>query len=304
MDHGAKARLDVLRRDAQHKMFDPLRTHGWTASVQQEITDGLILTAERGGHHHKIALIYSSATDNCIYKQLEKEVEHIYYNGQPYLVEQFTQGVSVPVSSADDFHLTVHEWNSSSALGKFACSNSKADQTIPSRPKHRILLAEEPIKAVWLRIRQLQSVTLARKLISERAQQIGMALSEVEISRKAEGTSYAIRNACDYFLTQDASPVSQRVLNLYYGSMAFASAEMLASPGGAKTLDEIEDFTKFGHGLYTIDGADTDLGSLVVGVIGAGFFPAWMRSMALPTSTLPKKKPRNYCEVGKFPKNS
>jgi hypothetical protein len=301
MDAGANARLDILRRDAERKMLDPLRMHGWTASIEREFADGLILTAERGGYAHRVALIYSSATDNRVYKQLAEQVERIYFNGQPYLVEQFAHGVSVPVGSADDFRLTLDEWNASSAEGKFAPTTSRADQIPPSRSDHRFILAEEPIKAVWLRIRQLHSVTLAKKLIAARAQEAGAALTDSEINRKAEGVSYAARNAYDYFLARDASPVSQRVLNLYYGSLAFASAEMLAAPAGSKTLEEIEAYTKSGHGLYTIDGADSALGSLVIGVISSGFFPAWMRSMGLTTAQVPQKKPREYTDLATIP---
>jgi hypothetical protein len=217
------------------------------------------------------------------------------------LVEQFTHGVNVPVGSADDFRLTFDEWNASSAEGKFAPSTSRADRIPPSRSDHRFILAEEPIKAVWLRIRQLHSVTLAKKLIPARAQEAGAALTEGEINRKAEGVSYAARNAYDYFLAKDASPVSQRVLNLYYGSLAFASAEMLAAPAASKTLEETEAYTKYGHGLYTIDGADTALGSLVVGITSSGFFPAWMRSMGLTTAQVPQKKPREYADLATMP---
>jgi hypothetical protein len=293
MDAGAKARLEILRRDAESKILDPLRMHGWTALIERELADGLILVAERGGHPHRVALIYSSATDNRIYKQLEEEVERIYFNGQPYLVEEFTRGVNIPVGSADDFHLTLHEWNASSAQGKFAPSASTADRIPPSRSDRRFILAEEPIKAVWLRVRQLHSVILAKKLVAARAEEAGTAVTETEIVRKAQGLSYAARNAYDYFLAKEASPVSQRVLNLYYGSLALASAEMLAAPDGSKTLEEIETHTKFGHGLYTIDGADTALGSLVVGAISSGFFPAWMRSMGCAVE-VPQKKPREY----------
>lgn len=66
MDAGAKARLDILRRDAENKMLDPLRMHGWTVCVEREFSDELVLTAERGGHTHRVALIYSSATDNRV----------------------------------------------------------------------------------------------------------------------------------------------------------------------------------------------------------------------------------------------
>jgi hypothetical protein len=243
MDAGAKARAEILRRDAESKILDPLRMHGWSALIEREFADGLILVAERGGHTHRLALIYSSATDNRIYKQLEEQVERIYFNGQPYLVDEFTRGVNIPVGSADDFGLTLYEWNASSAQGKFAPSTSTADRIPPSRADHRFILAEEPIKAVWLRIRQLHSVTLAKKLVAARVEEAGAAVTESEINRKAEGVSYAARNAYDYFLAKDASPVSQRVLNLYYGSLALASAEMLAAPDGSKTLEEIETHT-------------------------------------------------------------
>ncbi len=304
MDAGAQARLDILRRDAELKILDPLRMHGWTASIEREFSDGLILTAERGGHFHRVALIYSSATDNRTYKQLAEQAERIYFNGQPYLVDQFAHGVSVPVGSADDFRLALDEWNASSADGKFAPTTSTADQITPARSDHRFILAEEPIKAVWLRIRQLHSVTLAKKLIATRAKEAGAALTDREINHKAEGLSYAVRNAYEYFLARDSSPVSQRVLNLYYGGLAFASAEMLAAPVGSKTLEEIESYTKFGHGLYTIDGAETTLGSLVVGVISSGFFPAWMRSMGLTTEQVPQRKPREYADLATFPRTA
>jgi hypothetical protein len=264
----------------------------------------LILIAERGNHVHRVALIYSSATDNRVYKQLAEQVERIYFNGQPYMLDQFAHGVSVPVCSADDFRPTLDEWNASSAEGKFAPTTSTADRVPPSRSEHRFILAEEPIKAVWLRIRQLHSVTLAKKLIMARLEDAGVSLTQDEVDRKAEGVSYAARNAYDYFLARDASPVSQRVLNLYYGSLAFASAEMLAAPTGSKTLEEIENYTKYGHGLYTIDGVDTALGSLVVGVISSGFFPAWMRSMGMATAGVPQKKPREYADLAPMPQTS
>lgn len=302
-DAGDKMRLDSLRRDAERLILEPLRTHGWTALIEREFVDGLILTAERGEILHRLALIYSSATDNRVYKQLAEQVEHIFFNGQPYLVDQFTHGVNVPVRSADDFHQTLGEWNASSSEGKFAPSTSMADQVPSSRSDHRLILTEEPIKAVWLRIRQLHSVTLARKMISARVREVGATLTDNEINRKAEGVSYAVRNAYEYFLSKEDTPVSQRVLNIYYGSLAFASAEMLAAPTGSKTLEEIEDYTKYGHGLYTIDGAEANLGSLVVGIISSGFFPAWIRSMGV-MAEIPQRKPREFNDLATVPATS
>jgi hypothetical protein len=58
------------------------------------------------------------------------------------------------------------------------------------------------------------------------------------IQSKAQGVAYALRNASDYFQAKDGQIFSQRVLNLYYGSLSFAFAEMLAAPRGAKALSD------------------------------------------------------------------
>lgn len=87
------------------------------------------------------------------------------------------------------------------------------------------------------------------------------------------------------------------MLNLYYGSMAFVFAEMLAAPKGAVALAEIEDATRFGHGLYTIDGEGGGLDHLVVGINANGLFPKWMHFLELPTKALPTKKPRVHADL-------
>jgi hypothetical protein len=234
IDTGWNMRLEILRRDAEQKVLEPLRKHGWAAAIEGEFKDGelLILSAERGGHRHRVALLYSSATGNQTYKQLAQQVEHIYFNGQPYQVESYAHGIQVPVSCADDFHLALVEWNASSVDGKFAPTTSTADRLTVKRPDHRVLLTEEPIEAVWLRIRQLHSVTLAKKLIAARAEEDGITLSEAEVAvdLKAEGLAYATRNAHDYYTAKASSPVSQRILNLYYGSLAFATISRSAAP--------------------------------------------------------------------------
>jgi hypothetical protein len=66
MDAGAKARLDILRSDVERKMIEPLRMHGWTASIEREFTDGLILTAERGGHPHPVRRFSRRSSGFCL----------------------------------------------------------------------------------------------------------------------------------------------------------------------------------------------------------------------------------------------
>lgn len=305
-DPGQKARMDILRRDAEQKIFEKLRTHHWTPKVEREFSDGLIISAERGGHRHTIALIYSSSTNNKVYKSLAAEVEHIFFNGQPYLVEKFTHGVTKPVGSVDDFHEVLLEWNKTSADGKFAPDDEEREFSAfePTILRPRLLLSDDPIEAIWLRLRQLQSVTLARKMIEARALAGHVKLNADILHSKAQGVAYALRNASDYFQAKDGQSFSQRVLNLYYGSMSFAFAEMLAAPCGAKALSDIENSTKAGHGLYTVDGMSDGLEQIVVGLLPAGFFPAWAKSIGTPVTQFPKSKPRRFDELSSAPVHS
>jgi hypothetical protein len=203
------------------------------------------------------------------------------------------------VSSADDFHGVLVEWNRTSTDGKFVPERDEVPTVDAVPPKNRLLLSEEPIEAIWLRLRQLQSVTLAKKLIERRARVEGVDLEEAVIQWKAEGVAYTLRNGSDYFQAKEGRNVSQRVLNVYYGSLAFASAEMLAAPKGAKTIAEIESSTKMGHGLYTLDGRGNGLEQLVVGVF-AGFFSDWMASLGSPIDTLPEKKARRFGDLAAY----
>lgn len=292
-------RLVILRRDVDRKIIQPLKYHGWTASIDQEVSQGeyLILLAERAGVSHRIAVFYASATDNDAYRRAAATVEHIFFNGEPYEVESFARGIDRPVEPIDAFPALMLGWNAATARGKFAPADEQVADNIVTRRPFRILVSERPIESIWLRLRQLQSVTLARRLIEDRALSTGIELTSDVIQSKADGLAYALRNASDYFQTSDHRNVSQRVLNLYYGTLAFAFAELLAAPTGAVSVANIETNTKQGHGLYTIDGQADGLEDLVVGVISSGFFPAWMRTMGMHASHVPAKKPRRYSDL-------
>jgi hypothetical protein len=304
-DTGAKQRMDMLKNDAARKILDPLATHGWSAQIERTVEGGdyLIIKAERGGQQYKVGFLYTSATDNRIYQSLAREVEYIFFNGQPYMVESFARGIDKPVGPVDDFHALLHAWNAASGSGKFAPIDDPEEEPFV-RAEHRLLLSEQPIEAIWLRLHQLQSVTLAKRLIVERAGLEGAILEERVVRSKAEGLAYTLRNTSDYYQARDVRNVSQRVLNLYYGSMSFAFAEMLAAPQGPTTLTEIENSTKQGHGLYTIDGAGDGLDGLVVGIIQSGFYPAWLRAIGLHGDAIPSRKPRNFDELPSLPEGS
>jgi hypothetical protein len=73
-------RLTALKGQAERTILEPLRIHRWTATFDTENESGeyLIVSAERAGCQHKVALLYSTATDNKIYKMLAERTEHIF----------------------------------------------------------------------------------------------------------------------------------------------------------------------------------------------------------------------------------
>ncbi|GEL75594.1 YaaC family protein [Myxococcus virescens] len=305
MSTGWETRLAILRQHTESKVLDPLRMHGWTAKIEREAEHGecLVIVAEQSGHSHRVAVMFSSATANAVYKALATEVEHIFIDGELYKLNEYAYGITIPVDRVDNFHSLLVSWNKAISTGKFA-PNAASVSITAYPPTHRTLLSEAPIEAIWLRLRQFTSVSLARKLVQARATREGVVLDDEVVRTKAEGLAFSLRNAGDYFRMLDGQNVSQRVLSLYYGSMSFAFAEMLAAPNGPAALAVIEDGTKQGHGLCTLDGERDGLEHIVVSPIATGFFASWMKFLNIPIGEFPRQKPKVYTDLDKQSKSS
>jgi hypothetical protein len=74
--------------------------------------------------------------------------------------------------------------------------------------------------------------------------------------------------------------------------------------GAGHNLVEIEQSTKQGHGLYTIDGQRDGLQHLIVGIIASGFFADWARFLKVNVAAFPSKKPRTLDDVPALPLGS
>ena len=96
VDSGKQARFKILRDEAERKIVAPLRLHNWIANIDREVDAGeyLVISAERAGVSRRVAIFYTSATENGAYKQAATEVEHIFFRGEPYLVDLFTYGLN------------------------------------------------------------------------------------------------------------------------------------------------------------------------------------------------------------------
>ncbi len=300
MDTGWQSRLKILKNDAERKIISKLTTHGWKSEIISEVSKGdyIVIETSRGSHTHKIVLMYSSATANEIYKKIQNEVEHIFINGELYKLESFAYGIETPITRAADFHLLMLDWNKNSAEGLFVSTTDEPMLDTPvERSNYNRIQSENPLHSVWIHLRQLESVTLAKKSIVGRANSASVKLDETVVTSKGEGVAFALRNASDYFRSAEGLNMSQRILNLYYGTLAFSFAEMLASPQGPTTLAEIENSTKKGHGLFTLDGDSDNLEDLVIGVISRGFFSTYMKHLGHEIQSLPERKPDKSSEL-------
>ena len=72
----------------------------------------------------------------------------------------------------------------------------------------------------------------ARRLGSAAPEAEAVALTREAVAAKAVGIAYSMRGALDYIVWTPREALNRRALDLYYGTMALAQAEMLASPSG------------------------------------------------------------------------
>jgi len=295
---GVELRMGILRQSAEQQMLKPLATHGWSASIAKEVGEGeyLVVRAEKAGTEHNVALLYSSATANSVYKSLDHQVEHIFTNGELYHIEAYAYGITAPVEPIDGFFPLLVSWNKK--LAPQADSGPRSPREKPPAVRH--ITSEDPLAGIWLRLNQFQSVRIASKLVSRRSNELGSPLSESATASKAEGISYALRNASDYFRRAPNESLNKRILCLYYGALSLAFAEMLASPTGPVDLDEVEGMTRQGHGLYTVL-TGSSLRELRVGAMDRGFFPQWLSRLGHDVSSFPQRKAKTASDIDKLP---
>lgn len=291
-------RLPLLRGEVERSVLDLFRLHGWSADIVREIKrdDCIEIAARKGVVAARIAVLYSSSgISNVRYKELANEVDRIFFRGQPYMLDSFARGVTVPVEPLRDFFPFLVDLNRQ-------VDPDCSPLVIPRRPPTVLrLTAENPLDAVIARLQQFTSSTLARRLVERRADSESRTLTTETIESKAIGVAYSIRGALDYVVSTPRDALNRRILGLYYGAMALAQAEMLASPSGPTDLQKVENMTRYGHGLYTYQGPGGGFADLRVGVLRSGFFPKWMTFLGHDTSGYPQQKPKSPDDLEAVP---
>lgn len=98
-DDGRTLRAAVLQDDCIQDLVRPLREAGWSVQVGEPDDKALWMkvVASSGDSTLTVALLYSCATDNALYRELASECNAILYRGAPYQQDAFTYGIDVHV---------------------------------------------------------------------------------------------------------------------------------------------------------------------------------------------------------------
>ncbi len=299
MDSGKETRLGILESDAKRDIIEPFEKHNWECSIDGQFPNGeyIVVKLKKSNAEFKVGLLYSCATANGIYKILDRTVDLIVLNGGFYHLESYAYGIETEVIEKSSIQTYVIKWNSLVSEGKISAGGPEKPKIKPREFTSHIQ-SESPIKQIWSRIKQFKTKGLSKKIVVERYASEGITYSSESLESKAEGLAFCIQNGCDYFEAASEQKLNQRIVSLYYGAIAFASAEMLASPEGPESLDEVENMTKFGHGLYTFDSIDDNsFEGFVVGVLSNGFFKKWVEFLGADVTSFPAKKPKKPTDI-------
>lgn len=98
-DNGVTLRQALLSEECMLDLVRPLRDAGWNVEVSEPDEEALYITvvASRGEKRFGVALLYSCATANDIYRMLAEKCTVILYRGAPYKQESFAYGIAIHV---------------------------------------------------------------------------------------------------------------------------------------------------------------------------------------------------------------
>ena len=162
--------------------------------------------------------------------------------------------------------------------------------------KHIHILSEAPIEQVWTHLTMWESKELAKRLIKERAESVKCSIDDEHLQQKAVSLAYCLRNAREYLRSTGAgsSQWVSRIVADYYGCMWLASAILVADPTTKYDLAELEEKTRFGHGLGNmVNDAESFPGNELVLVKQSGFFPSYLRRSGVTKEQLTAVQPKN-----------
>ena len=98
-DNGVTLRKAMLSEDCMRDLVRPLRDAGWSVEVSEPDGEALYMTvvASHGEKRFGVAILYSCATENSLYRMLAEKCDAILYRGAPYQQDSYAYGIPVHV---------------------------------------------------------------------------------------------------------------------------------------------------------------------------------------------------------------
>jgi hypothetical protein len=99
-DDGVLLRKAILLKDCIDDLVRPLRNAGWDVEVGEPDERALfvrVVATGENGRRLRVALLYSCATGNELYKKLALDSDVVLYRGAPYHQSQYAYGLTIPV---------------------------------------------------------------------------------------------------------------------------------------------------------------------------------------------------------------
>jgi hypothetical protein len=119
-DNGVTLRKAVLSEECMRDLVRPLRDAGWSVEVSEPDEEALYMTviASSGEKRFGVALLYSCASGNDLYRMLAEKCEAILYRGAPFKQESYAYGIPVHVGP-------VLGWQPPKVFGVSACETKR-----------------------------------------------------------------------------------------------------------------------------------------------------------------------------------
>ena len=134
------------------------------------------------------------------------------------------------------------------------------------------IIANDPNKLIWLRLKQLTSVEVCKNLIHDKCKRFGVNLDTEIVNNKAIGLASAIDSALGYWQEKPSS-LNSWVLSRYYALLQLTIAEQVADPRNTSDLKSVQKHTEQGHGLAIfLKGIENPLDYKIYSLKGGHFY--------------------------------
>lgn len=287
MNTGFQSRMDVLKREIKSSVEPLFNAHGWTWEIESEIEIGdgfLILKAEKNSLVKRIGIIYGQQVGEATYSYVENNADACLIHGMTFDANYTrSKNFKKPIALIWDFLNILKDWNKECVVDEVEICDKREFKL----PTQLHLSAENPSEQCWMLINSFKSKEIVKKYINERFENLPPEI----VDSKAEGVAFLIQNASDYFSIAQSQNITQRLLNLYYGTLSFMEADILMNSNEYNDLKLVEHITKFGHGLYTfIPEEKYSMENLYTCLLKQGLFAEWIKVHNYDTDNLPQKK--------------